>query len=240
MTGVRRTHLARPLAPVERQGVSPEIVEPERPIEPLAQLRRLAQQRPRTVLEAEQRGQPCALPPGFEHVSLHLAEGDRAFGERAVLVAHRIAGVLPALVHQAGGIAAGVFDEAVAVDVAVVVDPAERAVDVVPQSGDEVAVARTAVVVAGQDHEQRRRVHTAVVAAEWHLAEAGHLPRARFVQDLSRLGILGRVGRDRLGGSEIGERAAREIRVRPQPLERRDDAVAAERRAEPRHAGKHV
>ena len=138
------------------------------------------------------------------------------------------------------GVAAGVFDEAVAVDVAVLVDPAQGAIDVVPEPGDELPIARARVVVAGEDHEQRRRVHAAVIAAEGDLAEARHLAGAGLVQDLAGLGVL--FGADAVAC--VAARYASVPRARSgftqSAFERRDDAVAAERRAEPRHARIHV
>src|SRR5207247_10633734 len=56
---------------------------------------------------------------GCVHVGLHLGQGDRALGQAAVAVHHRVVGVIPALVGQAAGAVALVLDEAVAVGVAV-------------------------------------------------------------------------------------------------------------------------
>ena len=70
-------------------------------------------------------------------VALHFAQRDRAFGEAPVGVEDGIVGILPALLHEALRRAAVVFDEAVAVDVAVTFDPCERGLDVGPDGFDE-------------------------------------------------------------------------------------------------------
>ena len=102
---------------------------------------------------------------------------------------------------------------------------------------DERAVAGARVVRAGEHDEQRRRVDAAVVASERHLAEARHLAAARLVQDLARARRPAPGRRRRLGRGQVREHAARQLRIDPQELQRGDDAVAAERRAEPGHAG---
>jgi hypothetical protein len=86
-------------------------------------------------------------------------------------------------------------------------------------------------------HEERRCVHRAVVAPEGHLAERGHLAAAHLVQDLAGLCVLhvGTGGRLRVG--QECKDPARDLRVRPQQLERGDQSVPSERRAEPRDAG---
>ena len=46
---------------------------------------------------------------------------------------------------------------------------------------------------AGQQHEQRRGIDAAIIAAERHFAELGHFAVPRFMQDLARLGVGGGV-----------------------------------------------
>ncbi len=132
---------------------------------------------------------------------------------------------------------ARVLDEAVAVAVAVVVDPVERALDVRPDVSEELAVARAVPILAGEHHEERRRVDAAVVAAERHFAHARHLAVAHLVDDLARLRLLRLVHAVGLRRGEELEHAARDAGVDPQRLECGDDAVAAEWSAEPRHSG---
>ena len=66
-------------------------------------------------------------------------------------------------------------------------------------------------VRAGQHDEQRRRVDAAVVAAERHLAERGHLAVAHLVQDLAGLGVALGVDLGRLRRGQKREHAAREL-----------------------------
>ena len=94
-----------------------------------------------------------------------------------------------------------IFDEAVAVAVAVFVDPAQRGLDVRPDLGQGLAIAGALEIHAGEHEEERRRVDRAVVAAERHLAEVGHLAVTALVQDLARLGV-------RLGSNSVAWVAA--------------------------------
>ena len=99
----------------------------------------------------------------------------------------------------------------------------------------QVVVAGAVVVGGGEQEEQRRRVDAAVVARERHLAERGHLAAAHLVHDLAGLGVLGRIVAIRLSRGQEAQHAARERGVEPEHRVRRDQRVAAERRAEPGH-----
>ncbi len=55
------------------------------------------------------------------------------------------------------------------------------------------------------------------------------------MEDLAGLGVARGIERVGLGRGQVTEHAAREVRVNPQRLQRGNDAVAPERRAEPRH-----
>ena len=85
---------------------------------------------------------------------------------------------------------AAVFDEAVAIQVAITIDPGERALDIWPDSFHERPVASARVVCTGQHNEKRRRIDAAVIALERNLAQGGHFILAHFVQHLARLRIL--------------------------------------------------
>ena len=101
----------------------------------------------------------------------------------------RVAGVLPALVHEAAVAPPPVLDEAIAVRIAVLVDPFQRRQDVGPDRIQRGAVGGVLPVQAGEHDEQRRRVDGAVVATERHFAQRGELALARLVQDLAGLGV---------------------------------------------------
>ena len=109
-----------------------------------------------------------------------------------------------------------------------------------PQPRDERPVARAREILACEHHEERRRIDAAVVASERHFAEARHFGAARLVQDLAGFGVLLRVDVVRLGGGQVAEDAARELRMDPEQLQGGNDAVAPKRRAEPGHAGVRV
>ncbi len=126
--------------------------------------------------------------------------------------------VLPALVLQPTSRAARVLDEAVAVGVRRAVDPGERALDRRPQLAHEGAVAGALGVAAGQHDEQRRGIDAAVVEAERHLAEVGHLAAAHLVQDLAGAGIGLGVLDAALVGGEPAQHALGERGVGPQHL----------------------
>src|SRR5262245_14789096 len=148
--------------------------------------------------------------------------------------------VLPPLLDETGRRLTRVLDEAVAIAIAVAVDPRQRPIDVWPDVREELAIAGAFDIRARQDHEQRCRVDTAVIASERDLAEPRHLAAARLVQNLSRLGVTLFVDRVSLCGREVLEYAVRDSRIDPERLQPGDDAVATERRAEPRHASKWI
>src|SRR5262245_37339573 len=150
---------------------------------------------------------------------------------------YRVVRVLPSLLHQARLRLPCVLHEAVAVAVAVPVDPIQRALDVWPEPAEHLAVAGAIVVGARPNDEERCGIDAAVVRPERHRAQARHLAAAGFVQDLPGLGVLFLVDAVGLRRSEVLEDAARDTGVEPQRLQRGDDAVATERRAEPRDAG---
>ena len=130
---------------------------------------------------------------GGEDVALDLGERDRRVGGPAVDVPDRVARILPALVEQAQPRPPLVLDEAVAVEVARVVDPGQGRQGVRPQAVEHRVVARPGVRLAQEDQPQRRRIDAAVVGVVRRLAGAGHLARAQLVQDLARLGVVPRV-----------------------------------------------
>ena len=146
-------------------------------------------------------GQVGHRSAGGEDVALDLGERDRRLGGRAVHVPDRIARILPALVEQAEPRAPLVLDEAVAVEVAGVVDPGQGREGVRPQAVEQRVVARPGIRLAQEDEPQRRRVDAAVVGVVGRLARAGHLAGAQLVQDLARLRVVPRiVGRSPGGG----------------------------------------
>src|SRR3974390_466592 len=72
------------------------------------------------------------------HIGLYFAERDGRFSQRSVLMKDRIARILPALLDEAVIRLAGVLDESVAIDVAIFVDPCQRAKNIRPQLRDQI------------------------------------------------------------------------------------------------------
>ena len=87
--------------------------------------------------------------------------------------------------------------------------------------------------MTGEEEKERRRIDGAVVAAERHLAQVGHLAMASLVQDLAGLGIGLRIELGRLRGGERAKHAPRHRWIHPQHEHGRDDAVATKDGAEP-------
>ena len=113
------------------------------------------------------------------------------------------------------------------------VDPGQRCLEIRPQGPDGLEIASPLEVHTGEHDEQGRAVDAAIVQAERDLAEPRHLAMPGLVQDLARLGIgLGREAGCLPGGKEA-EHAPGNRRVEPEQLHGGDDAVAAERGAEP-------
>src|SRR5205823_3694297 len=125
---VRAERVDLPLLAVERQDVvAAAAIGPEPLVEGAAQLLGLALEpvgeRPVAPDFARKLG---GATPGVVDVALHLARRDRALGDRAVVEALRVAGVLPRLVFESTLGSPFVLDETVAVAVGVLVEPRKR------------------------------------------------------------------------------------------------------------------
>ena len=95
--------------------------------------------------------------------------------------------VFPALIVQALLCLASVFDEAVAIEVAVNIGPLHRSFDIRPDFADEPQIPGLLAIGAGQHDEQQGRIDTAIVVAERDFAEKGHLAISGFVKDFPGL-----------------------------------------------------
>ena len=175
LPGVGRPYAAGPLVAVQSQGVGGQLLAPERLLEPLPQRLSLLRQLRRPVHPPQRGSQRRTGPLGGVHVPLNLAQSDGAMRQRAVRVEDSSVSVLPPLVHQAMGRLPLILHEAVPVPVAVAVDPVQGGLDVGPQGDDEGPVAGALIVGASEQHEQRRCIDAAVVAAEGNFLQRRHL-----------------------------------------------------------------
>ncbi len=105
---------------------------------------------------AERHRQRGGAAIGGMGIGLDLGQGDRRLGQAAIVMEDRIGAVLPALVGQAVDRLPAIFEEAVAIDVAVFRHPAERGFDVRPQRADEIEIAGAGVIGGGKHDEKRR------------------------------------------------------------------------------------
>ena len=80
----------------------------------------------------------------------------------------------------------------------------------------------------------------AVIEAERDLTQRGHFAEPHFVENLAGFGVAIGIGIPGLRRGKKLQHAARDGRVDPQHHQRRDDAVAPERRRKPRNAGVRV
>ena len=225
----------RPIAP-ERHGVVTQVLHPERGVEAGPQGGGLLFQARRQLALTAPAGQVGHPLLGLVHVALHLGQGDGRLDRAAGPIAHRVPGVLPALVQQAQRRPTLVLDEPVAVQVAVSVDPLEGGQGMRPQAVHEGHVTGPGERLGEEDQPQGGGIDRPVVAAEGQLPGAGHLAGPQLVEHLAGVRIVGRVVGRRLPCRQHLQRADGERRPHGDGLVRGDEGVAAEERAEPGHA----
>src|SRR5690242_6356941 len=132
---------------------------------------------------------------------------------------------------------AGIFQEAIAIDIAVAIHPVEGPLDIAPDGSDEWEIG-SALVVGGSQHDKKRSgIDAAVVAAEGDFLQRGHLAFSQFVKNLAGLGIL--LGNNTIGLSlgEETQNAFGQTWFGPQNFIGGKEAVAAKYGIEPGHAG---
>src|SRR5439155_12575082 len=126
-----------------------------------------------------------------------------------------------------------VFDESIAIGIAIRGHPLQRGLRVGQQLAGEIEVAGPAHVLAERHQKQRRRVDTAVVRAVRHTLEPGELTYAHLVQDLAWLFVAEVVDLLALVPRQESERPGRNGWAQRQRLNRGDQAVTAKRHGEP-------
>src|SRR5437667_5913208 len=92
-------------------------------------------------------------PMGCHPVALHLDQGDRGLHPQVILDA-----IFPSLMEKPVRVCPIVFQEVIAILVAVFRHPSPCRLDGRPQIGDEPSVSRAAVVFGGHDEKERRAV----------------------------------------------------------------------------------
>src|SRR5262249_53358931 len=135
----------------------------------------LAQELRRALAIATGEAEAGGAAFGGEYIGLDFAERDRSRGEPAVRMGDGVRGILPALVGEALARTRAIFEEAVAIGIAIGVDPAQRRLDIGPDCLDGLEVAGALEIAAGQIDEERRRIDAAIIECEGHFAEARHL-----------------------------------------------------------------
>src|SRR6185437_6023581 len=139
-----------------------------------------------TALIAQAAGDRGGGAPSAVDISLDLDECDRPPRQRSVSVENGVAAVLPALVHQTFGVAPAVFHEAIAVTVALALDPLQRGFDIRPDGADLIEIARALQIGACEHDEKRRGIDAAVIMMERYFAQDGHLALTDLMQNLAR------------------------------------------------------
>ena len=182
---------------------------------------------------AQRQGESSRAPLGGKHIPLHFTERNGPFRRAAICMKHGILRIFPSLMDEPVLRPAAVLHKAIAIEISRTINPLQRTLDIRPDLCDEGLIARPFVIGSGQHNEQRRRVDAAVVAAERNLIEGRHFSLACLMQNFANLGILLREHLPRLGRRQIGQHTPGDAWIDPQKFECGDEAVAAERGAEP-------
>jgi hypothetical protein len=237
VTYVRAERVHRPFVAVEGERVGPAArpLAPEGLVEAAGELGRLLLEPGRERFVRPYGPRQLRRPPfGVIDVALGLADGDRTAGEGPVVEDHRDGGVLPALILESALGSHLVLDEAVAVPVAVAIDPLQRAEGGPSQLRHELRVAGPAPELREQYEPQRCRVDRAVVDRKPRVCSAAP---ADLVEDLPGLGVEAGVVGSRLEGRERAQRIPRQLGSDQEGLVARDQGIAAEERHEPGRSG---
>src|SRR5215470_10425084 len=234
MSRVGRDHAARSFLTIECERVCRQILAPKGRLEIFAERVGFLREGARGGRMPQRRGQRRRVPFGAINVGLHLAQRDRPLGCTAILVKDRVVRVFPTLINQTVRVLTLVFYESVAVRIAIGIEPAERSLDVRPELPDGVEITGAFEILAEQQHEQRSRVDTAVIARKRYLAKPRHLAIAHLVQDLTGFGIPFGIYVSRLRRGEKPQHALGDQRIDPQSEKGSKNSIAPKRGAEPR------
>ena len=202
---------------VERQRVGADLLAPERGLEFLAEA---ARPRPRAARRARDgRALSASLGDralGGEDVALHLAERDRPARAGTVGMEDRVV-TNPSSPGSPGRHSVSrEYSTKPSPSTSPYVSIQPSAASMLGQiASDRLDVAGALEILAGEHQEERRRIDRAVVAAERHLAEIGHLAVTDLVQDFSGLRVRFRVVLGRLRRGEDAQHACARSTDRP-------------------------
>ena len=148
----------------------------------------------------------------------------------------RVPGIFPALVHQTLGRAALVFDKPIAVEIAMRVNPFQRAVGMGKHVLYQLLIGGPVESLTEQDEPQRCGICRAIIRAKRHLSRPRHLAFAIFMQNLARLFIAPIVLFLSLMEGQHAQRLGGKLGIQQQRLVRSDDGIAAEHGGKPGNA----
>jgi hypothetical protein len=154
-----------------------------------------------------------------------------------VLVDDAVQRVLPALVDESRRRPAAVLEQAVAVEIAEVVQPAQGRVDLRLELAEQPERTGPVGVLAQQAEEHGSGVDRPVVAGERRRFHGGELAETQLVQHLAGLLVVLVVHLRPQPPRKQSQRVLGHRGVEGEHLERGDDAVAPEEGRVPRHAG---
>ena len=215
MTHVRAEAVDGTLVAVqaEREVPAIEVLDPEVLVEPTLQVVRTRLERRRQLSVARfRRAVPSSDERGVD-VPLDLAQRNRRGRERPVAEPHRIPRILPTLVLQPTVGRSLIFDVAVAVLVAIVVDPLQGRIGGRQQRVDLVAPIAPPRQFTNQHDEEGRRVRSAVVGTAATERERCRLAESHLVKDAAGLLLSTRIDLTSLEPGESLEGSEGEIRI---------------------------
>src|SRR5262249_22726780 len=160
-------------------------------------------------------GQLGASLLGCVDVALDFTHSDGTCGRRPVRMKDGVIGGLPPLMQEAVVRLTLIFHKAISIPVTITVYPVESSSQIGPERFYESAVAGPLVIRARQKDKQRGGVDTAVIAAEWHFLQRGHLAITCFVEDFPGFGVLFWNDFRGLGSGKKRQRAPGKARAQP-------------------------
>ena len=189
MTSVGGDGLDRLFARVESKGIAADVLAPERRLEPLLELRRFAPQLDGSLMLAEHLKDLGHPEPGVEHVALEFAQCLGLLDLTTVGIHDRIVGIFPADVLVAEAAPRLVFLEAVMVQVARLVNPAQATQGHVAILAQQCLVPEPLPCLVEDNQIQDGRVGRAVVRRVRDPVQVRQLSATELVQDLAGLRV---------------------------------------------------